>query len=67
MLGAGDAEGIKAFPGKGSPAAHEEGFRRLRAEVMRLRRERDILKKALAFFAGDTTSSDATGADDRSG
>src|SRR3954471_11091837 len=40
--------GDRAFPGKGSPPAHEEELRRLRAEVKRLTMEREILKKATA-------------------
>lgn len=43
--------GDQAFPGKGYPPAHAEELRRLRAEVKRLTMERDILKKATAFFA----------------
>ena len=45
------AEGEHAFPGKGNPPAVEEELRRLRAENQRLRMEREILKKATAFFA----------------
>ena len=48
------AGGEQAFPGKGNPPAHEEELRRLRAEVKRLEAERDILKKATAFFAAQT-------------
>ena len=45
------AKGDQAFPGQGKlPAAGEE-LRRLRAENKRLQAERDILKKAAAFFA----------------
>ena len=47
VLAAGDA----AFPGQGRPPAAEEELRRLRAEVQRLRAERDLLKKAAAYFA----------------
>ena len=45
---ASGAHGEQAFPGKGSPPAHEEELRRLRAEVKRLTMERDVLKKATA-------------------
>ena len=45
------AEGDQAFPGKGHLPALEEELRRLRAENQRLRMEREILKKATAFFA----------------
>ncbi len=47
--------GDQAFPGKGNPCAHEEELRRLRAEVKRLTMERDILKKATAFFARESS------------
>ena len=45
------ANGDQAFPGNGRLPAHEEEMRRLRAEVKRLLMEREILKKAAAFFA----------------
>ena len=45
------ANGDQAFPGNGRLPAHEEELRRLRAEVKRLLMEREILKKATAFFA----------------
>jgi transposase len=41
----------QAFPGHGNLPAIEEELRRLRAENRRLQMERDILKKATAFFA----------------
>ncbi len=63
--------GDQAFPGRGNPPAHEEEMRRLRAEVKRLTMERDILKKATAFLAREsscgTTSSRSTGDDGQSG
>lgn len=43
--------GEAAFPGPGSPSPAEDELRRLRAEVHRLRAERDLLKKAAAYFA----------------
>ncbi len=46
-----EAHGGQAFPGQGHPPAVEEELRRLRAENKRLQAERDILKKAAAFFA----------------
>ncbi len=49
-----DAEGDQAFPGKGNLPALEEELRRLRAENKRLQMERDILKKATAFFAKES-------------
>ena len=49
------AGGHQAFPGKGNPPAHDEELRRLRAEVKRLTMERDVLKKATAFFARESS------------
>ncbi|HWG88756.1 MAG TPA: transposase [Candidatus Acidoferrales bacterium] len=49
-----DAEGNQAFPGKGNLPTLEEELRRLRAENKRLQMERDILKKATAFFAKES-------------
>ena len=46
-----DNEGEQAFPGNGHPPAIEEELRQLRADNKRLLMERDILKKATAFFA----------------
>jgi len=46
--------GSDAFPGSGHLTPLEEENRRLRAEVKRLEMERDILKKATAFFAAQT-------------
>ena len=43
--------GVTAFPGAGHLTPQEDELRRLRAEVKRLEMERDILKKATAFFA----------------
>ena len=44
-------KGADAFPGSGHLPPLEEENRKLRAEVKRLEMERDILKKATAFFA----------------
>jgi transposase len=41
----------QAFPGNGNRPPLEEEIRRLQAENKRLLMERDILKKATAFFA----------------
>ena len=46
-----DKQGDQAFPGQGSLPAVEAELRRLREENKRLQMERDILKKATAFFA----------------
>ena len=44
-------KGADAFPGSGHLTPLEEENRKLRADVKRLEVERDILKKAAAFFA----------------
>jgi transposase len=49
------AGGAPAFPGHGNPPALEEELRRLRAEDKRLTMERDVLKKATAFFARESS------------
>jgi transposase len=48
-----EQEGNSAFPGKGKLPPADEEIRRLVEENRRLRMERDILKKATAFFAND--------------
>ena len=50
-----EAQGDQAFPGRGNLGPHDEELRRLRAENKRLLAERDILKKAAAFFAREAT------------
>ena len=50
-----EAAGDQAFPGHGHLPPLEEEVRRLRAENKRLQTERDILKKATAFFAAEAT------------
>ena len=40
-----------AFPGKGKLNPAEEEIRRLKRELERTRRERDILKKAVGYFS----------------
>jgi transposase len=42
------------FPGNGKLSSQDEELRRLRREVARLTEERDILKKAAAFFARES-------------
>ena len=46
-------KGKLAFPGKGkiSLSSEEEQIRKLQEENVRLKRERDILKKAVAIFS----------------
>lgn len=47
-------EGGQAFPGNGRLSFEEEEIRKLREQVRQLRMERDILKKATAFFAKES-------------
>jgi transposase len=47
--------GDHAFPGQGNPPALGEEVRRLRAEDKRLPMGRDILKKATASFARESS------------
>ena len=47
-------QGDQAFPGAGQRTAIEEEVRQLREENTRLKMERDILKKATAFFARES-------------
>jgi transposase len=44
-----------AFPGKGRLSPDQEELHRLREENKRLRMEREILKKAVAFFANESS------------
>ena len=46
-------DGKQAFPGKGHLKPEAEELRQLKRENERLRRERDILKKAVAIFSTD--------------
>jgi len=46
-------DGEQAFPGKGNLKPQDEELRRLKRENEKLRRERDILKKAVAIFSED--------------
>jgi transposase len=45
------ARGQDAFPGSGHQTALEEENRRLKRELERVQKERDILKKALVIFS----------------
>jgi transposase len=44
-----------AFPGQGQMKPEQLEIERLRREVIRLKAERDILKKAAAYFAKEST------------
>lgn len=49
-----ETHGEASFPGKGGRAHNTDELTRLRRENARLREERDILKKAAAFFARES-------------
>jgi transposase len=44
--------GTKAFPGRGKP--HDEEMAALKRELARVKKERDFLKEAAAFFAKES-------------
>ena len=46
-----ESEGAVAFPGNGKVTGQDEEIRRLRRELSIAQQERDILKKAVGFFA----------------
>jgi len=46
--------GVEAFPGTGHVSDRDEEIRALRRELARVSQERDILKKAAAFFAKES-------------
>ena len=45
-------DGPQSFLGKGKVKSSEEELRALRKELIHVRQERDILKKAVAIFSG---------------
>lgn len=49
-----EANDAEAFPGNGKLSPEQEEIRRLKAEVKRLEMEREILKKATAFFVKES-------------
>lgn len=49
------ADPQRAFPGQGQVKPEQLEIDRLRREVAKLKAERDILKKAAAFFAREAT------------
>ena len=49
------ADESEAFRGNGKLTSEQEELRRLREENRRLKMERDILKKATAFFAKESS------------
>jgi transposase len=48
-----EADPKQAFPGQGQMRPEQAEIERLRKEVTKLKAERDILKKAAAYFAKD--------------
>jgi transposase len=52
---AAEADPKEAFPGKGILKPEQAEIDRLRKEVAKLKMERDILKKAAAYFAKEST------------
>jgi transposase len=48
-----ETDGNQSFPGKGNMTSDKEELYRLRKEVKKLQMEREILKKAAAFFANE--------------
>lgn len=50
-----EADPAQAFPGQGKMKPEQAEIERLRREVARLKMERDILKKAAAFFAKESS------------
>lgn len=49
------ADAAQAFPGHGQMKPEQLEIEKLRREVAKLKAERDILKKAAAYFAKDVT------------
>ena len=49
------ADPVHAFPGQGRMKPEQLEIERLRREVTKLKAERDILKKAAAYFAKEST------------
>ena len=49
------ADPAQAFPGNGQMKPEQLEIEKLRREVAKLKVERDILKKAAAYFARDVT------------
>jgi transposase len=49
------ADPVQAFPGHGQMKPEQLEIERLRREVQKLKAERDILKKAAAYFAKEST------------
>lgn len=50
-----EADPVQAFPGQGQMKADQSEIAKLKKEVAKLKMERDILKKAAAYFAKEST------------
>ncbi len=50
-----ESDAAEAFPGNGKRTAEQQRIHELEAENRRLRLEREILKKATAFFAKESS------------
>lgn len=50
-----EADPVQAFPGQGQMRADQVEIAKLKKEVAKLKMERDILKKAAAYFAKEST------------
>jgi transposase len=50
-----ETDAAEAFPGKGKRTAEQQRIYELEAENRRLRMEKEILKKATAFFAKESS------------
>jgi len=50
-----ETDAAEAFPGKGKRTAEQQRIHELEAENRRLRMEKEILKKATAFFAKESS------------
>jgi transposase len=50
-----ETQTAEAFPGKGKRSAEQQRIHELEAENRRLRMEKEILKKATAFFARESS------------
>jgi len=48
------ADQAQAFPGQGQVKPEQQELDRLRREVVKLKAERDILKKTAAYFARES-------------
>ena len=49
------ADPVHSFPGKGVMKPDDAELDRLRKEIVKLKAERDLLKKATAYFAREST------------